>query len=42
MEIIFKFEGDKLLKHGKDLKRKDISGEYVGIAKIGGYSSINL
>ena len=35
-DYFFKFEGDKLLKHGKDLKRKDISGEYVGIAKIGG------
>jgi L-glutamine-phosphate cytidylyltransferase len=30
----FYFENEKLMKYGKNLNGKDISGEYVGIAKI--------
>lgn len=34
-DYLFSFEDDKLLKYGKDLKGADVSGEYVGIAKVG-------
>ena len=34
-DYFFKYEDDILINHGKDLKYEDISGEYVGIAKIG-------
>ncbi|WP_320035223.1 phosphocholine cytidylyltransferase family protein [Halarcobacter sp.] len=30
----FYWEGDKLIKFGKELKNEDTTGEYVGIAKI--------
>lgn len=30
----FYFEGERLIKYGKDLEGDDISGEYVGIAKL--------
>lgn len=31
----FYYEENKLIKYGKELKGDDISGEYIGIAKIG-------
>jgi choline kinase len=33
-DYLFKFEDEKLLMYGKDLRGADISGEYVGIAMI--------
>lgn len=34
-DYLFKYEDERLLKYGKDLNGADVSGEYVGIAKIG-------
>lgn len=34
-DYLFKFEDEKLLMYGKDLRGSDVSGEYVGIARIG-------
>jgi L-glutamine-phosphate cytidylyltransferase len=33
-DYLFKFEDGRLLKYGKDLRGDDVSGEYVGIARI--------
>lgn len=35
-DYLFKYENEILLDHGKDLKKPNITGEYVGIAKLSG------